>query len=235
MTDSGSDRAQATAGVSRAGRMDTLRPDPGSPPGENGPPPDAPPAERRKGGSRGHGGRDARVSAQEPDWSREMPRGFWDPSRRLLRAIRRYQAAVARPSVLGRLTRRWWSLEHRFWSVVTQAEIPLTARIGGGLLLPHPNGIVLHPDAEIGPNCLIFQQVTLGVGSGGPGLPRIGGHVDIGAGAKILGPVTVGDHAVIGANAVVVRNVPENSVAVGVPARLVPQSADPVGEDPARS
>ena len=87
------------------------------------------------------------------------------------------------------------------------------------MLLPHPNGIVIHPDAEIGPNCLLFQQVTLGVGD--EGAPKIGGHVDIGAGAKVLGPVVVGRHARIGANAVVLTDVPAEATAVGVPARII--------------
>ena len=156
------------------------------------------------------------VSATTPDWSRETPRRPWDPSRRLLAALRGHQRAVARRS---RLARRWWSLKHRFWSVVTQADIPANTRIDGGLMLPHPNGIVIHPDTRIGPNCMIFQQVTLGTNGRG-GAPRIGGHVDIGAGARILGPVTIGDHAVIGANAVVVCDVPPGHVARGVPARV---------------
>jgi serine O-acetyltransferase len=86
-------------------------------------------------------------------------------------------------------------------------------------MLPHPNGIVIHPDAEIGPNCLLFQQVTIGANH--DGVPRIGGHVDIGAGAKILGPITIGNHARIGANAVVINNVPDGATAVGVPARVI--------------
>lgn len=88
------------------------------------------------------------------------------------------------------------------------------------MLMPHPNGIVIHPDASIGVNCLVFQQVTIGAGNR-PGLPRIGGHVDIGAGAKILGGVVVGDHARIGANAVVVDDVPTGATAVGIPARII--------------
>lgn len=56
--------------------------------------------------------------------------------------------------------------------MVTQAEIPLGTRIGGGLMIPHPNGIAIHPDVEIGVNCLIFQQVTLGFNR--HGLPRVG-------------------------------------------------------------
>jgi len=149
-----------------------------------------------------------------PDWTREAPSRMWDPSRRLLRAIRRWQA--------GGAMRRWWVLEHRVWSVVTGADIPLSTRIGGGLLIPHPNGIVIHPDAEIGPNCLIFQQVTLGVVEGAAHPPQIGAGVDIGAGAKVLGAVRIGDGARIGANAVVLCDVPAGAVAVGVPARVIP-------------
>lgn len=104
--------------------------------------------------------------------------------------------------------------------MVTGAEIPLNAQIGGGLVIPHPNGIVIHPGAVIGPNCLIFQQVTIGSGKGG--VPTIGGHVDIGAGAKILGGVTIGNHARIGANAVVITDVPAGATAVGIPARIIP-------------
>jgi serine O-acetyltransferase len=159
-------------------------------------------------------------SATDPDWFRETPRRWWDPSRRLLRSIRKYQSLQNKRSLLATAAQKWWALQHRFWTVITQAEIPLTASIGGGLLLPHPNGIVVHPDASIGANCLIFQQVTIGTVGSRPGAPRIGGHVDMGAGARILGPVTIGDHAVVGANAVVLSDVPAYGVAVGVPAKI---------------
>ncbi len=102
---------------------------------------------------------------------------------------------------------------------MTGAEIPLNCNIGGGLLINHPNGIVIHPEARIGANCLIMQQVTVGTRDK-TGVPDIGGHVDIGAGAKILGPVRIGDHAKIGANAVVVSDVPSGVVATGVPAKI---------------
>lgn len=118
-------------------------------------------------------------------------------------------------------------LRHRFWTVVTGADIPLNSQIGGGLLLPHPNGVVVHPGAVIGPNCLLFQQVTIGFSSTGTGLPVLGGHVDVGAGAKILGDVHVGDHARIGANAVVLTDVPPGATAVGVPARIILPAQDP--------
>jgi serine O-acetyltransferase len=164
---------------------------------------------------------DHSVSATEPDWSREVPRRWWDPSRRLLRSIRGHRAAARLPAVLRWPVRKFRGLQHRFWTVITGAEIDPGCEIGGGLLIPHPNGIVIHPKTRIGPNCLIFQQVTLGTTAGTPGVPRIGGHVDIGAGARILGPVTVGDHAVIGANAVVVRDVAPGATVGGVPARVL--------------
>jgi serine O-acetyltransferase len=136
--------------------------------------------------------------ATNADWTREHLATFWDPGRRLLR---------------------------RFWSAVAGADIPLGSRIGGGMLLPHPNGIVVHPDAEIGVNCLLFQQVTIGVGGPIPGAPVLGGDVNVGAGAKILGGVRIGAHALIGANAVVLQDVPAGATAVGVPARIVARAA----------
>lgn len=156
-----------------------------------------------------------RPSAHVADWSREEPRRWWDPSRRLLRSIRRYQAARG---PLAGLVRRYWVVQHRIWSIVTGADIPLNSLIGGGLLLPHPNGVVVHPGSRIGVNCLFFQQVTIASGV------SIGGHVDIGSGAKVLGPAEIGDHATVGANAVVTSDVPAHVTVVGVPARVRKQA-----------
>ena len=162
--------------------------------------------------------KEAVVSARNPDWSREQPTRWWDPSRQLLGALRDYSRATQRGGIGATLGRKLAVLRHRFWSAVSGADIPLNAqRLGGGLLLPHPQGVVIHPDAEVGPNCLLLQQVTLGTGPK-PGVPKLGGHVDVGAGAKILGGVVIGEHAVIGANAVVISDVPAHAVAVGVPA-----------------
>jgi serine O-acetyltransferase len=159
------------------------------------------------------------ISAEIPDWSREVPRQFWDPGRKLLRVIRRYQVWSQRAGLLPAVIRKSLVFRHRFWSVVAGTDIPLNCQIGGGLLIPHPNGIVIHPDAKIGVNCLIFQQVTLG-SRGRGGVPEIAGHVDIGAGAKILGSVKIGAHARIGANAVVIADVEPYGVATGYPAGI---------------
>src|SRR5580693_1314605 len=131
------------------------------------------------------------ISADTPDWSREHKKSLeWAPSRSLLASIRAYQRSAMSRSLWGFMSRKVAVLRHRWWTIVTGADIPLNCKLGGGLLLPHANGIVIHPDVEIGPNCLLFQQVTLGVGGGGT--PTIEGHVDIGAGAKILGAITIG-------------------------------------------
>ena len=166
------------------------------------------------------------VSATDPDWQRErLGFGEWNPGKRLLASIRDYQRWRDKGLWFAPI-KSWAVLRHRFWSVATGADIPLSCSIAGGLRLPHPNGIVIHPEARLGPNCLILQQVTLGTLANG-GTPEVGGHVDIGAGAKLLGPIVVGDHAVIGANAVVVNNVPAHHVAIGVPARSRPRTKKP--------
>ncbi|HTB67188.1 MAG TPA: hypothetical protein VK727_13235 [Steroidobacteraceae bacterium] len=163
------------------------------------------------------------ISAEIPDWSREGKALLvWDPARSLLASLRAYQHHCESRSLLAAAHRKVAVLRHRFWSAVTGADIPLTCKIDGGLMLPHPNGIVIHPEARIGPNCLIFQQVTIGIGDGGA--PVIEGNVDIGAGAKLLGRIVVGARAKIGANAVVIRDVPSAATAVGVPAKIIRRS-----------
>ena len=160
------------------------------------------------------------VSTTVPDWSREeIERGSWQPDRYLLRSIRGYQAARARGGISSLIFRRFWVLSHRFWSAVNGTDIPINTRIAGGLSIPHPNGIVIHSDSVIGPNCLISQQVTLGGGS--LAAPRLGVHVRIGPGAKILGHITIGDYAVIRANSVVLSDVPPHTTMEGIPAKII--------------
>jgi serine O-acetyltransferase len=161
------------------------------------------------------------ISATEPDWSRERSSGGYEPSKKLIAAIRLYQKHPG-SSPWAVLQRKRAQVQHRLWSAVCSSDIPISTQIGGGLVMPHPLAIVIHPSAVIGPNCLIFQSVTIGTTHDSNGrAPRIGGHVDIGAGAQVLGDITIGDHAKIGANAVVLTDVPAYGVAVGVPAKVI--------------
>lgn len=173
------------------------------------------------------------ISAMQADWSREAKATWhWYPSRSLLASLRAYEKVRHATRIDLVILRRLITLRHRFWSVVTGADIPLGTAIEGGLLLPHPNGVVIHPESRIGPNCLLFQQVTLGTGGPVPGVPTLAGRVDVGAGAKILGGVHIGANAVIGANSVVIRDVPEGATAVGVPARIIgPRDRFPTPHD----
>ena len=110
-----------------------------------------------------------------------------------------------------------WS---RFW---TGIEIHPGAKIGRRLVIDHGMGIVMGETAEVGDDCLIYHGVTLG-GTGkdqGKRHPTIGNNVLLSTGSKVLGPFKVGDGARIAANAVVLKEIPENATAVGVPARVV--------------
>ena len=105
----------------------------------------------------------------------------------------------------------------------TGIEIHPGATIGKRLVIDHGMGLVIGETAEIGDDCLIFHGVTLG-GTGkdvGKRHPTIGNNVLIGTGAKVLGPITIGDNARVAANSVVLKDIPENCTAVGIPARVV--------------
>ena len=105
----------------------------------------------------------------------------------------------------------------------TGIEIHPGATIGKRLVIDHGMGIVIGETAEIGDDCLIYHGVTLG-GTGkdvGKRHPTIGSRVLIGTGAKVLGPITIGNGSRVAANAVVLKDIPENSTAVGSPARVI--------------
>ncbi len=105
----------------------------------------------------------------------------------------------------------------------TGIEIHPGATIGHGLFIDHGMGVVIGETTEIGDNCTLYQGVTLG-GTGkdvGKRHPTLGNNVLVGAGAKVLGPFKIEDNSKIAANAVVLEEVPANSTAVGIPARVV--------------
>jgi serine O-acetyltransferase len=111
----------------------------------------------------------------------------------------------------------FWFVRHSYG-----CSIAPTARIHGGLILPHPQGIVIGAGAVLGPRCWVFQNVTVGGAPGRTGLPTVGADCRLFAGAVLVGPIRVGDRAVVGANAVVHRDVPP-----GASVRPAPVIYDP--------
>ena len=120
------------------------------------------------------------------------------------------------------------------WSKMwTGIEIHPGAHIGRRLVIDHGTGIVIGATTEIGDDCLLYQNVTLG-GTGmtsGKRHPTLGNNVMVGSGAKVLGPFKVGDRAKIASNAVVLEEVPSDATAVGVPARVVRIAGKKVTDD----
>ena len=141
----------------------------------------------------------------------------------------------------------WHRLAHRLWHaglrlparlvsnlsrLLTGIDIHPAARLGRRIVMDHGMGIVIGETAEIGDDCYLYHQVTLGVARTMPNKrhPTVGRNVTIGAGAKVLGAIRVGDGARIGANAVVVEDVPADVTVVGIPARQVERRRRPAFE-----
>jgi serine O-acetyltransferase len=106
-------------------------------------------------------------------------------------------------------------------------EVEYCTKLGRRVVIDHQSGIVINGYSEIGDDCRLRQNVTIGIKTldDPDGAPKLGRRVDIGAGAVVLGRIEVGDDAQIGANAVVLRDVPAGALAVGVPARIIERVA----------
>jgi len=145
--------------------------------------------------------------------------------------------ALAFHRVAHAIWRRGWPVSARFLSHIarflTGIEIHPAARLGPGLFIDHGMGVVIGETAEVGENVTLLQGVTLG----GTSLkrekrhPTLGNNVVVGAGAKIIGGFKIGDGSRIGAGSVVVREVPTNSVVVGVPGRVTYRDGQRVAGD----
>ncbi|PFE42497.1 serine acetyltransferase [Bacillus cereus] len=100
-------------------------------------------------------------------------------------------------------------------------HVPHSSEIGEGTVIGYDGiGTVVHHRARIGKDCIIMSGVTIGGTSHKPDVPIVGNNVLIGTGAKLVGPVKIGNNVVIGANAVVVNDIPDNCLAVGIPAKV---------------
>jgi len=153
----------------------------------------------------------------EGDWSRQ---GLW--------VMIVYRFGRWRYSVRPRFLRMPLSFLYKVlkvWSqILTGIDLPCEAAVGRRFRIEHFGGIIVSGDAVFGDDVVIRNGVTVGLRrTGVRGAPAIGNRVDIGAGAKVLGDIRIGDDVAIGANAVVLQDVPPNSIAVGIPARIAPR------------
>ena len=120
-------------------------------------------------------------------------------------------------------SRLLYHLLYKWVQIVTGIELPCEVEIGQGFVIDHFGGIVISGYAKFGANCRIRNGVVVGLKNVEiPIAPIMGNNVDIGAGAKVLGPIRIGNNVRIGANAVVLCDVPDDHVAVGVPATIKP-------------
>jgi serine O-acetyltransferase len=157
------------------------------------------------------------------DWSAQ---GFWVM---LVYRFGRWRYGV-KPAILRKLFSFLYKLLFKLMQIMTGIELPCEADVGRNFVIDHFGGIIVSGYAKFGDNCRIRNGVTVGLRRVGEKFaPIIGNNVDIGAGAKVLGPIRIGDNSVIGANAVVLDDVPENSIAVGVPAVIKPRRPDSTG------
>lgn len=150
-------------------------------------------------------------------WSRH---GFW--------VLLVYRFGRWRYTISSRPLRVPFSFTYKVLKFISEMllgmELPCEAIIGRRFVIEHIGGIVVSGDAIFGDDCVMRNGVTVGLRNRGVrGSPMLGNRVDIGAGAKLLGPIQIGDDVAIGANAVVITDVPANSIAVGIPARIIPK------------
>nr|WP_205219290.1 serine acetyltransferase [Desulforhopalus vacuolatus] len=124
------------------------------------------------------------------------------------------------------VVRKFFSVVYKFCfkliQIVTGIELPCEVPVGRNFRIDHFGDIIISGYASFGDDCILRNGVTVGLKNVEvKAAPRLGNRVSIGAGAKILGPITVGDDVEIGANSVVICNVPDHSIAVGIPARII--------------
>lgn len=133
-----------------------------------------------------------------------------------------------RPLPLRKLCSLVYRVLYKLVQIVTGIELPCEVELGRNFVIDHFGGIVVSGYARFGDNCRIRNGVVVGLArTDDPCAPVIGDNVDIGAGAKVLGRIRVGNNVMIGANAVVTRDVPDDCIAVGVPAVVKPRRAAP--------
>ena len=148
------------------------------------------------------------------DWAAQ---GFWVM---LVYRFGRWRYSV-KPVILRKFFSIIYKILYKFIQIITGVELPCEVEVGRNFIIDHFGGIVISGYARFGDNCRIRNGVVVGLKNVEEiAAPIIGNNVDIGAGAKVLGNIKIGNNVMIGANAVVICDVPDNSIAVGVPASI---------------
>ncbi len=129
-----------------------------------------------------------------------------------------------RPTLLRKPFSALYKVLFKLVQMLTGIELPCEVKIGRNFVIDHHGGIIISGYAAFGDDCRVRTGVVIGLSHvSEPCAAVIGNNVDIGAGAKLLGPIRIGNNVSIGANAVVLCDVPDDCIAVGVPARIKPR------------
>lgn len=156
----------------------------------------------------------ADLRAHGGDWGAQ---GFWVL---LVYRFGRWRYGV-RPALLRKPLSLVYKVLFKWVQILTGVELPCEVQIGRNFVIDHFGGIIISGYARFGDDCRIRNGVVVGLKNvSEPTAPVFGNNVDIGAGAKVLGNIRIGDNVVIGSNAVVLVDVPDNCLAVGVPATV---------------
>ena len=158
------------------------------------------------------------LKAYDGNWAAQ---GFWVM---IVYRFGRWRYRV-RPAILRKCFSFIYKVMFKFVQIITGIELPCEVDVGRNFVIDHFGGVIISGYAKFGDNCRIRNGVVVGLRRvTEKSAPLVGNNVDIGAGAKLLGPIRIGDNVLIGANAVVISDVPDNSIAVGVPAVVRPRS-----------
>lgn len=131
---------------------------------------------------------------------------------------------TVRPAIIRKFFSLIYRVLYKSVQILTGIELPCETEVGRNFVIDHFGGVIISGYAKFGDNCRIRNGVVVGLRHlSDTRAPVIGNNVDIGAGAKLLGPIHVGNNVLIGANAVVLIDVPDDSIAVGVPATVRPR------------
>jgi serine O-acetyltransferase len=165
------------------------------------------------------------LRAHDGKWGAQ---GFWAM---VVYRFGRWRYSI-RPVILRKLCSLIYRVLYKLVQIVAGIELPCEAVVGRNFVIDHFGGVIISGYAKFGDNCRIRDGVVVGLRRVEEGrAPIVGNNVDIGSGAKLLGPIRIGDNVLIGANAVVLSDVPENSIAVGVPAIVKPRANTPYRHD----